>query len=305
MIPQRDEYPEIPDILVKTIQNNPAAAKWLKKLPELISYCIKRWNLTHTMPAQNMSYNYILFAKQGNKDIVLKLCWDKPTFQREFYALQAYKSSNACVAVLDRCLMRKALLLERIHPGLPLSELFPTHEQKCHEVFCNILPKLQAGSFDDKHFKPVETVLEKLFTHDYGFMSDAELDHIRNTATYLLQTTTHKVLLHGDLHHDNIISSGDSWLAIDPQGFIGDPNYDTGPFMRNPIEKVSDYDVFKETLSARADYLSKALGFDKKRIFAWSFVQAGLAACWDFEDHGKPDRWLPVFKVLSSCYEEI
>jgi streptomycin 6-kinase len=31
------------------------------------------------------------------------------------------------------------------------------------------------------------------------------------------------VLLHGDLHQDNILSQGDDWLVIDPKGVIGFP----------------------------------------------------------------------------------
>ena len=41
-------------------------------------------------------------------------------------------------------------------------------------------------------------------------------------------------LIHGDLHHFNILSSERSWLAIDPKGVIGPAAYEVGPLLTNP-----------------------------------------------------------------------
>ncbi len=51
--------------------------------------------------------------------------------------------------------------------------------------------------------------------------------HLRDD---LLKSTTKEVLLHGDLHHDNILKNGDSWLVIDPKEFIGDLENKKGEF---------------------------------------------------------------------------
>ena len=45
-----------------------------------------------------------------------------------------------------------------------------------------------------------------------------------------------QVLLHGDLHHDNILSATRApWLIIDAKGLVGDSGYDLGAFLYNPI----------------------------------------------------------------------
>ena len=45
-----------------------------------------------------------------------------------------------------------------------------------------------------------------------------------------------RVLLHGDLHHDNILRSGrEGWLAIGPFGVFGDPGFEAGALLYNPI----------------------------------------------------------------------
>jgi len=42
-------------------------------------------------------------------------------------------------------------------------------------------------------------------------------------AKHLAKISALPVLLHGDLHQDNILSHGDDWLVIDPKGVIGFP----------------------------------------------------------------------------------
>jgi streptomycin 6-kinase len=97
-----------------------------------------------------------------------------------------------------------------------------------------------------------------------------------------------EVVLHGDLHHENILRAGDGWLAIDPKGMIGEREYETGAFIRN-----RDADPAR-----RADQLAEALGLDGERIRAWSWAQAHLAAAWSVEDGEDPAHWLAVAERL-------
>ena len=295
----------IPSSFGSLIQNNKIAAKWLEKLPELIPYFMKRWNITSPQPAPNMTYNYILFGKQESRDIVLKLSWDKDAFLREFHALSAYQTSGFCPKIISRCITRRAILMDRIHPGDPLSTLFPRNEDQANQVFVSILPRLHDCAFDPKSFTPVEDVLITFFKNAPHIFSKEEVQTLQNITTSLLETTTKKVLLHGDLHHDNIISHGNTWIAIDPQGFVGDPACDTGPFMRNPVEKMTDPSAHKDLLLRRAHTLGTQLHFDHHRVMAWGVVQAALAASWDFEDQGRAERWIPIFQTLYHGYQEL
>lgn len=42
-------------------------------------------------------------------------------------------------------------------------------------------------------------------------------------------------VLHGDLHHDNILLGERGWLAIDPKGLLGDPGFDAANLFYNPL----------------------------------------------------------------------
>ena len=90
-----------------------------------------------------------------------------------------------------------------------------------------------------------------------------------------------EVVLHGDLHHENILRSGDGWIAIDPKGMVGEREYETGAFIRNHGTRCDDQ-------------LAEALGLDVRRIRLWSWAQAHLAAAWSVEDGEDPARWLAV-----------
>jgi streptomycin 6-kinase len=78
----------------------------------------------------------------------------------------------------------------------------------------------------------------------------------------LLPSQEAQVVLHGDLHHYNILSSGDQWKAIDPKGVIGEPVYETGALLRNPFGLLDRPNPLKLT-ERRIAILSELLGFDR------------------------------------------
>jgi streptomycin 6-kinase len=90
-------------------------------------------------------------------------------------------------------------------------------------------------------------------------------------------------LLHGDLHHYNVLSDARGWLAIDPKGVIGEVEYEIGAIFRNPIEKP-DLFVSTATIDSRLQRLAGALRVDGGRVLRWAVAQAVLSAIWAVED---------------------
>jgi streptomycin 6-kinase len=96
------------------------------------------------------------------------------------------------------------------------------------------------------------------------------------------------VLLHGDLHQDNILSAGrEPWLAVDPKGVIGEPVFEIGALLRNFLPDILSIPDPKLLMTRRIDQLSAELGFDRDRIHDWAFSQAVLSVLWSVEDTGK------------------
>jgi streptomycin 6-kinase len=109
--------------------------------------------------------------------------------------------------------------------------------------------------------------------------------------------------LHGDLHHDNIISSPRGWLAIDPKGLLGDPVYEVANSFLNPLD--ADHLVSDPKRIARLSEIYEArLGFHRKRVLGYAATHAALSACWDIADGNSVTRQLGVLPHLMAAYDQ-
>jgi streptomycin 6-kinase len=106
-----------------------------------------------------------------------------------------------------------------------------------------------------------------------------------STFTELNASAATDVILHGDLHHENILSSAKGeWLAIDPKGISGDPGYEVGSFMLNQLPMKAADEKTSEILDQRLAIFSDELQISRDRLARWSFCHAVLSAVWDFEE---------------------
>jgi streptomycin 6-kinase len=111
-----------------------------------------------------------------------------------------------------------------------------------------------------------------------------------------------RVLLHGDLHHWNMLSATrQPWLALDPKGVIGEREYEVGALLRNPdLNQFNDSEL-KQLQDRRLDILVEMLGFDRQRMLGWGLAQAVLSTWWTVEDHG--DFWQQTMRCAQALYE--
>lgn len=109
------------------------------------------------------------------------------------------------------------------------------------------------------------------------------------------------VLLHGDLHYANILAAERRpWLALDPKGVVGEPAYEVGALLRNPMPELLTQRQPGRILKRRADQLAEELGFDRARLLGWGLVQAVLAAWWSVEDRGHGwEPWIACAELLA------
>lgn len=111
-----------------------------------------------------------------------------------------------------------------------------------------------------------------------------------------------QIPLHGDLHHDNILSSDRGWLAIDPKGVLGDPAYDLANFFRNP-EHAVELAANAARVNRMADIFAERLGYQRRRILGWAAAHCALSACWDIEDDKPITVQLAVLPHLLAAYD--
>ncbi len=106
----------------------------------------------------------------------------------------------------------------------------------------------------------------------------------------LVKSQEKPILLHGDLHHDNVLyDEKKGWLSIDPKGYVGESLYEVGALLRNPLHYP---EIFQnpERMKRRVSIICERLGFERERVISWAFSQAILAGIWSVED-GESPKW--------------
>ena len=254
--------------------------QWLDHLPNLVTQLANTYGLSNLKPVDNLSYNYVLTGLQGSKAVILKLGLDTDGFKREAAALMAF-SGFGVVEVLSA--NNGLLLLECAVPGVSLRSYFPEKDDEAINITANVIKRLHKAPIPSTHAFP--HVKDWLAVLDSDLKIPAQtLQKARELRDQLLKTAASDVLLHGDLHHDNILQNGNDWVVIDPKGGIGEPAYEVAAFIRNPIPELLNYDDTQNIIHNRVTRFAELLELPSQRILDWCFVQAVLSWVWAIED---------------------
>ena len=254
--------------------------QWLDDLPKLITQVEATYGLSNLKPVDNLSYNYVLTGFQDSKAVILKLGLDIDGFKREASALMAF-SGFGVVEVLSA--NNGLLLLECAVPGVSLRSYFPEKDDEAINITANVIKRLHKAPIPSTHAFP--HVKDWLAVLDSDLKIPAQtLQKARELRYQLLKTVEPDVLLHGDLHHDNILQNGNDWLVIDPKGVIGEAAYEVAAFIRNPMPELLTHDDAPNIIHNRITRFAEFLELPSQRILDWCFVQAVLSWVWAIED---------------------
>jgi streptomycin 6-kinase len=271
--------------------------QWLKDLPELIRQIAATQGLSNLKAVKNLSYNYVMSGMQTSQPVILKLGMDIGGLKREAMALRAFDGFGAVKVLAEG---EGMLLLERAIPGVSLKSSFPENDSEAIRITCDCLNHLHNAAIPAHHrfphIKDWLAALDKDWEIPSHFLQKARM--LRDN---LLQTSAKDVLLHGDLHHDNILQNGETWIVIDPKGVIGEPAFEVAAFIRNPIPELLANDTAAlPMIQNRITQFAKFLALPEQKILDWCFVQAVLAWAWALEDANE----VILFKQLTELFEK-
>lgn len=295
----------VPDGFRRTIValRGEAGAEWLDRLPEIVARCEEHWSLKAGPSFPNLSYNYAAPGVLADGTaVVLKLSFpDDREFRTETAALALFDGRGA-VQLLGLNPGLGAMLLERAQPGVPLDTV--KDDREATSIAANVMREMWRPAPSDHSFPTVSDWargferLRRRFGGGTGPMPAALVGEAESLFAELIPSQSEPVLLHGDLHHANILSARRrSWLAIDPKGVVGEPAYDAGALLRNPVELLRAPHPGK-VLERRLRQLSEELVLDPARVRGWAVAQAVLAAYWGLEDSGQVWKEALVFARL-------
>jgi streptomycin 6-kinase len=280
--------------------------RWLADLPRLLENYAQAWSLSVGQPF-DLSYNYVAPATRADGTLaVLKLGCPDPESTSEAEALRLFAGNGVC-ALLEYVASDRVMLLERVLPGTPLTSTAMRNDKDATAVFIDVASQLWQPAPEVHGFPTVAKRASYLagyrarFGGGSGPLPEQLLSEAESMFAWLLSTSECSMLLHGDLHHDNILCAGHAqWLVIDPKGVVGDPGYDLGAFLYNPIPDLLSMPDPVSVIDQRLDQLSEGLDMDRSRVRGWGFAQAVLSACWSIDDGIDHSHSLTCAEILSS-----
>ncbi|CAB5693321.1 Aminoglycoside/hydroxyurea antibiotic resistance kinase [Delftia tsuruhatensis] len=131
---------------------------------------------------------------------------------------------------------------------------------------------------------PLAQWFQPLLAREHGQAS--LLGQCAATARELLEAPRDAVVLHGDIHHGNVLDFDEAgWLAIDPKGLHGERGFDYANILCNPDHASA---LAPGRLARRLDILAGASGIERRRLLQWVLAWCGLSAVWGIEDGDDP-----------------
>jgi streptomycin 6-kinase len=266
------------------VEELPQGRAWLAALPRLLEECAEQWSLRLEGPIGDGFASVVVAAG----DAVLKLQFPDRESEHEADALRAWDGDGA-VRLLAHDPERHALLIERARPGTHLTK---AGQETALDIFVGLLPRLwkPAGA----PFRPLAEeatwwidYLPRSWEHVGRPIERALLDRAIETMRELSATQGEQVLLHQDLHADNVLrAEREPWLVIDPKPLAGEREFAVASLVRG-------YELghSKRATLYRFDRLTSELGLDRERARGWA---VGQAFAWGIEHPGHVEvaQWL-------------
>ncbi|MBA4180466.1 MAG: hypothetical protein C0506_07755 [Anaerolinea sp.] len=265
---------------------------WIARLPSTLAAAARRWSLTLGAPFEPPSYNYVVrVTREDGSPAVLKAGFPCRELETELGALRIY-GGRGIARLLAEDAAEGVFVIERLQPGMALEQV--ADDVAATSIAASIMRQLWVPAPADGGFPTIADWglgfqrLRSTFGGGTGPFPADLVDEAEELFASLLATSSPPVLLHGDLHHGNILSaSREPWLAIDPKGVTGEPAYEAGALVRNPVALYTSMPNPAAITARRLSQLADELGIDRQRLKGWAFAQAVLSSWWTWENHGR------------------
>jgi streptomycin 6-kinase len=264
--------------------------RWLRDLPQVIEEIENKWSLKADKPFRNLSYNYVAPCRRADgREAVLKIAlpFNGPEIFNEAKFLRL-ADGEGTVKLLAADETRRAILLEKLAPGENLREFCRSEETQAVEIAISIMRRRRRAAPDSDFPK-----LDRWFQDFFQKASQTKFpSEFQNKASEfyarLSAAPIQKFLLHGDLHHENILSAErEAFLAIDPKSIVGEVGYEIAVFLNNHLWWLASEKKLPEKLNAAVGQFSEAFEIEPVDLRKWAFSQLVLSAWWTFDENGE------------------
>lgn len=264
-----------------------------------LDYAVSKWKLTNITEVYANSVRAVYRAKSETYgSVIVKINNNADELCIEA-AVLGVLNGNGCCTLYAFEEEKGILLEEQICPGTVLRD--EQDVQKRVECFAAVFEKIHRGG----RALEFETYLDwlanaKQFCEESTRSGSVKvqtilkasglpkkMQHAYEIGEEMFTKYSERVLLHGDLHHDNILANAEGgYSVIDPKGVIGPRIFDVPRFVLNEIGYVKELEAeeIKEHLEWVIRLINERLGYPVQDICNLLFMETILASVWSVED---------------------
>jgi streptomycin 6-kinase len=261
---------------------------------DLAHWCV-RWDLVQDGPAFSTASSVLAPVLADGRPAMLKIATVGE--ERVGNHVMAWWNGRSAATVLHHD--GEALLLDRAVGTGSLAAMSGAGngpDDEATRILCSVATQLHGASSGSigrdapAGLRTLEDWFRDLLLHTEevtGFYARSA-----QVARELLADQRDEVVLHGDMHHGNVLDFGAlGWRAIDPKGIVGDRAFDFANILCNPDAEVA---LRPGRLARQVDVIADAAGLAPERILRWAVAWCGLSATWMEQDNQQPGHTLVV-----------
>jgi streptomycin 6-kinase len=243
----------------------------------------RHWRV-HLDSVRETAGSVLGFGRRGSESVVLKVARHQGDEWLSGRVIRAFDGCGVVRALEDT---EGAVLLERLAPAHPLTT-FRDDDDAAVEVVASLIALMGTSDavappatpsvrdwgrgfarYLDNRDQPFPRRLVKRAFQEFSRLADSQRQ---------------PRLLHGDLHHDNVLfDSMRGWTVIDPKGVTGEVEYEIGAYLRNPTATLTAL-LSPAAVERRIRRFAEGIDIDFQRTLRWGFAQAVLSLLWSLED---------------------
>ena len=295
--------------------------EFIKRVQTRLEKYAKSWQLTNLTYLPTNTVNLLFTCESAvYGSCILKMCIPGPEVATEAHCLKAYDGKGYCkLWAFD--LSDDVLLLERVIPGTQLwavtdyrerARLMATEVRGLFDLWASTPLGVTAANHS-KHNRKADAhqVQDDVWLPDYkpeqyptylswctrardnlvniGGLEEVlvYLDEAIDVYQELKQKYPKSYLLHGDLHHENILLNTEGrYIIIDPKGVVDMPVMEIARFLLNEVD-IEENMIYQEADKIReiVAIISPILMIPQEDIFKSLFIDAVLSSSWTLEEY--------------------
>lgn len=252
------------------------------------------WGLVPDGPPVITHSSHLLPVRRAGVPAMLKVATEA---EEKFGGLlMAWWDGQGAARVLAR--HGEALLLERAMGGRSLSDYARNgRDDEATRIICATIATLHAPRGETlPELVPLSIWFQEL--EPAAARHGGILEASAAAAWELLASPREIGVLHGDIHHDNILDFEQrGWLAIDPKRLIGERGFDYANLFCNPEHETV---LASSRFHRRLAIVTELSGIERRRLLQWILAWAGLSAAWFISDGVKPETDFRIAELVAA-----